>query len=224
MDSGIRLLVVDDEEDLCEILQFNLQQEGFLVDTAYSAEEAIDRMAGVSYALVLLDVMMEGMDGFQMAEHVRRNLHSEVPIIFLTAKDSESDLLQGFGAGADDYISKPFSIKEVIVRVKAVLRRNLKNEGSLQTGGLKVDLRSKKVEVDGAEVSLTKKEYEILVLLTASPNQCYTRAEILERVWTDDVYVLERTVDVHIARLRKKIGEYGKRIVNRSNYGYMYEA
>ena len=224
MGNDIRLLVVDDEEDLCEILQFNLQQEGYQVDVACSAEEAIERMSGVSYALILLDVMMEGMSGFEMAEHVRKEMKSEVPIIFLTAKSEESDLLQGFGTGADDYICKPFSIREVIVRVKAVLRRNIKREDVLEVEGLKIDAQAKMVLVDGKEVVLTKKEFEILLLLFSSPNKCFSRAEILKRVWTDDVYVLERTVDVHITRLRKKIGVYGKRIINRSHYGYIFES
>lgn len=223
-----RILVVDDEEDLCEILQFNLETEGYQVDVAYSAEEAMKLNLAV-YNLYLLDVMMGEISGFKLARLLRENpetLHA--PIIFLTAKDSETDKLTGFNIGADDYIPKPFSIREVLARVKAVLRRAelvvqkiSKNE--LVHENLKMVLDNKKVLLNSSEISLTKKEYEILKLLIENKNRVFTRDEILLRVWSDEVVVLDRTIDVNITRLRKKIGEYGKNLVTRLGYGYCFE-
>lgn len=223
------ILVVDDEEDLCEILQFNLENEGFIVDVAYSAEEAL-QVLNERHHLILLDVMMEKMSGFKMAEKVRRELQLSTPIVFLTAKDTENDMLTGFSLGGDDYISKPFSIKEVIARVKAVLKRSesmpLKSsvaDNSIHIDGLVVDPNTKKVTYHDELLLLTKKEFEILFLLAQYPNRVFAREDILKRAWEDDGYVLERTVDVHITRLRKKMGEFGKRIINRSGFGYCIE-
>lgn len=237
MDENYRILIVDDEEDLCEILRFNLSGEGYGTEVAYSAEEALDRLAKEDFSLILLDVMMEGMSGFNMAEKLRKDMHSDIPIIFLTAKDTENDMLTGFSIGADDYIAKPFSVKEVQARVKAVLRRYVAEKSKEDTAGkdisgegeiikfdnLVIDQLSKNVTVDGEPVKLTRKEFEILHLLASAPGRVFSREDILHRVWTDDVYVLERTVDVHITRLRKKLGSFGKRITNRSNYGYTIE-
>ena len=197
--ANYKILVVDDEEDLCEILKFNLEVEGYDVDTANSAEEAL-QMNLTDYNLLLLDVMMGEMNGFKMASLLRKNEKlKHIPIIFLTAKDTEDDKLMGFNIGADDYISKPFSIREVIARVKAVLRRIVDKE-------------------DPAIL-----QFEILSLLLSHPGQVFSREEILSKIWTDEVYVLDRTIDVNITRLRKKIGEYGKRIVTRLGYGYCFE-
>lgn len=223
----IRILVVDDEEDLCEILQFNLESEGFIVDTAYSAEQALKTLSD-EHELILLDVMMEGMSGFKMAEKIRKEQKRTVPIIFLTAKDTENDMLTGFSIGGDDYIAKPFSIKEVSARVKAVLKRSGNRELSgkkqiIQINGLIIDLSTKSVTLDDKQVLLTKKEFEILSTMVNTPNRIFSRDEILGKVWQDEGYVLERTVDVHITRLRKKLGEFGKHIVNRSGYGYCFE-
>lgn len=222
-----KILVVDDEEDLCEILQFNLENEGFTVDVAHSAEEAL-KILSEEHELILLDIMMEGMSGFKMAEKVRKERHTNVPIIFLTAKDTENDMLTGFSIGGDDYISKPFSIKEVIARVKAVLKRShsAHPKGSKQTiesGELLIDPNNKTVLLSGQSILLTKKEFEILTLLAQNPRHLFAREEILTRIWQEDGYVLERTVDVHITRLRKKLGAFGKHIVNRSGYGYCLE-
>ena len=222
-----RILVVDDEEDLCEILKFNLEMEGYTVDTAYSAEEAL-KLDITQYNLLLLDVMMGEISGFKMARMLKANKDTaEIPIIFITAKDTENDTITGFNLGADDYISKPFSLREVIMRVKAVLRRTagvqIKEEEQLQYKGLVINIPQKKVTIDGEETSLTKKEFEILSLLLSHPGQVFSREEILSKIWTDEVYVLDRTIDVNITRLRKKIGEYGKRIVTRLGYGYCFE-
>lgn len=221
------ILVVDDEEDLCEILKFNLENEGYWVDTANSAEEAL-KMDLPQYHLLLLDVMMGEISGFRMASMLKKNKDTEhIPIIFITAKDTENDTITGFNLGADDYISKPFSIREVIVRVKAVLRRTSfpsKAEETLVYKGLTLHIPQKKVCIDNVEVALTKKEFEILTLFLQNKGRVFSREDILAKVWQDEVFVLDRTIDVNITRLRKKIGEYGKRIVTRLGYGYCFEA
>jgi len=224
-----RILVVDDEEDLCEILQFNLETEGYLVDVAYSAEEALKKDISV-YNLLLLDVMMGEISGFKMARMLRENPKlANIPIIFLTAKDSETDRLTGFNIGADDYISKPFSIREVLARVKAVIRRVDANKTDaipaliLSYEKLEMSLENKKVMLEGVEVPFTKKEFEILKLFLGNKNRVFSRDEMLSRVWSDEVIVLDRTIDVNITRLRKKIGPYGKNIVTRLGYGYCFE-
>ncbi len=221
------ILVVDDEEDLCEILKYNLEMEGYTVDTANSAEEAL-KLNLTDYRLLLLDVMMGEISGFKMASLLKKNPETaQIPIIFITAKDTENDTLTGFNLGADDYISKPFSLKEVSARVRAVLRRTstveTPAEDVLQYRGLTVNLPQKKVTIDGEETSLTKKEFEILALLLQHPGRVFSREDILTRVWNDEVYVLDRTIDVNITRLRKKIGVYGKQIVTRLGYGYCFE-
>ncbi len=215
-----RILVVDDEEDICAILKFNLSKEGFEVVTANSAEEALAEDI-TSFDLLLLDVMMGGMSGFELA----RRLKSEpptagIPVIFITARDTEDDAVEGLDLGADDYISKPFSIREVVSRVKAVLRRTA---GKDVSAGIFIDDEKKVVTVDGAAVALTRIEYEILRLLFTNKGKVFPRQDILSRVWPDDVIVTDRTVDVNITRLRKKIGEYGDRIVSRHGFGYLYE-
>ncbi|AHF11758.1 response regulator transcription factor [Barnesiella viscericola] len=223
--ANYKILVVDDEEDLCEILKFNLEVEGYEVDTANSAEEAL-QMHLADYNLLLLDVMMGEMNGFKMASLLRKNEKlKHIPIIFLTAKDTEDDKLMGFNIGADDYISKPFSIREVIARVKAVLRRSAEKVTPevLQFERLYIDPVKKRAFIDQEELPLTKKEFEILSLLLSHPGQVFSREEILSKIWTDEVYVLDRTIDVNITRLRKKIGEYGKHIVTRLGYGYCFE-
>ena len=223
-----RILVVDDEEDLCEILKFNLENEGYGVDTANSAEEAL-RMDLSQYHLLLLDVMMGEISGFRMANMLKKDKDTtHIPIIFITAKDSENDTITGFNLGADDYISKPFSIREVMVRVKAVLRRTatplpIKEEEVLEYKGLTLNIPQKKVSIDGTEVPLTKKEFEILMLFLQNKGRVFSREDILTKVWQEEVFVLDRTIDVNITRLRKKIGEYGKRIVTRLGYGYCFE-
>ena len=222
------LLVVDDEEDLCEILQFNLEAEGYNVDTAYSAEEALT-LDLTQYDLLLLDVMMGKISGFKMASIKKKKSETaDLPIIFLTAKDTENDMLTGFNLGADDYIPKPFSIRQVLARVKAVLRRSKESKGEkdkniLTYKTLKLDIEQIKVYIDGNEIALTKKEFEILRLFLENINHVFTRDEFLTKIWKDEVYVLDRTIDVNITRLRKKIGEYGKNILTRLGFGYCFE-
>ena len=223
-----RILVVDDEEDLCEILKFNLENEGYLVDSANSAEEAL-KLDLPQYDLLLLDVMMGEISGFKMANMLKKSKKTaNIPIIFITAKDTENDTVTGFNLGADDYISKPFSLREVLVRVKAVLRRTVSVETDdkveqISYKSLILDVTKKKIIIDDEERSLTKKEFEILYLLLQNKGRVFSREDILVRIWSDEVYVLDRTIDVNITRLRKKIGIYGKCIVTRLGYGYCFE-
>ena len=216
-----RILVVDDEQDLCEILKFNLETEGYQVETANSAEEALEKDIA-SYNLLLLDVMMGGMSGFQLAKQLKNSeVTAHIPIIFLTARDTENDTVTGFNLGADDYISKPFSIREVMVRVRAVLRRTASRlEGAEEPAvisyqGLLLNLNKKSVSVDGEDVPFTKTEFELLRLLLEERGRVFSRQELIDRVWPKDVLVLDRTVDVNITRMRKKIGKFAKCIVTR---------
>ena len=225
-----RILVVDDEQDLCEILSFNLETEGYQVDTANSAEEAL-QMDIPSYHLLLLDVMMGGMSGFQMAKHLKENpVTANIPIIFLTARDTENDTVTGFNLGADDYISKPFSIREVMVRIRAVLRRTAERNGTAEEPtvigyqGLLLNLDKKTVSIDGENVPFTKTEFELLRLLLEEKGRVFSRQELIDRVWPKDVMVLDRTVDVNITRMRKKVGRFAKCIVTRLGFGYYFDA
>lgn len=225
-----RILVVDDEQDLCEILKFNLETEGYQVETANSAEEALEKDIA-SYNLLLLDVMMGGMSGFQLAKQLKNSeVTSHIPIIFLTARDTENDTVTGFNLGADDYISKPFSIREVMVRVRAVLRRTASRlEGAEEPAvisyqGLLLNLDKKSVSVDGEDVPFTKTEFELLRLLLEERGRVFSRQELIDRVWPKDVLVLDRTVDVNITRMRKKIGKFAKCIVTRLGFGYYFDA
>ena len=221
-----RILVVDDERDICDILQFNLENEGYTVDVAHSGEEALEVVSD-THQLVILDVMMGGISGFKLAEKLRKS-ENFVPIIFLTAKNTENDMLTGFSLGGDDYIVKPFSVKEVLVRVKALLKRStfgkIAQTKPVPTDwsykGLIINLQGNRVTIDGNEIALTKKEFEILSLLARTSPNLLTRVEILNSVWGEDEFVLDRTVDVHITRLRKKMGDYASLIVNRSGFGY----
>ena len=222
-----KILVVDDEEDICEILQFNLQLEGFKVDVAHSAEEAMT-LKLKEYNLILLDVMMGKISGFRMMQLMRQNDYTaHIPIIFITARDTENDVVTGFNLGADDYISKPFSIKEVVLRVKAVARRTLEVNtpskiNSVWVDGLELNIDNKSVTVDNENVPFTKKEFELLLVMMQNPNKVLSREDLLKMVWSDDVCVVPRTVDVNITRIRKKIGKYGARIVARQGFGYSF--
>ena len=229
MDNNYRILVVDDEQDLCEILKFNLETDGYVVETANSAEEAL-KMNIESFDLLLLDVMMVGMSGFAMAKKLKSEpATKDIPVIFLTARDTENDTVTGFNLGADDYISKPFSIREVLVRIRAVLRRTAEKEGAQQSNvlryqGLELNLDKKTVSIDGEDVPFTKTEFEILHLLLDEKGRVFSRQELIDRIWPKDVLVLDRTVDVNITRLRKKIGKFSKCIVTRLGFGYYFDA
>lgn len=223
------ILVVDDEEDICEILKFNLETEDYIVDTAHSAEEAL-KMDVQQYNLILLDVMMGEISGFAMAKKLKDNAATKnIPIIFLTARDSENDTVTGFNLGADDYISKPFSIREVILRVRAVLHRTEvvseaapEQQNKLTFQGLEMDLEKKTVKIDNEEIPFTKTEFELLHLLLEEKGRVFSRQELIERIWPKDVLVLDRTVDVYITRVRKKIGRFSKCIATRLGFGYYF--
>ena len=230
------ILVVDDEESLCEILKFNLEREGYDVTTALSAEEALTLNLGI-FDLMIIDVMMGELSGFGFARILRKKSETaETPIIFCTARDSVEDKIKGLDIGADDYIPKPFSIAEVTARVRSVLRRSKRNVGTEQSQtsssdngiiafeGLEVNTMRKTCSVDGEEVSLTRKEFDILVLLLESRGTILSREQIMKRVWSNEVVVLDRTIDVNITRMRKKLGQYGNYIITRTGYGYGFEA
>jgi len=221
------VLVVDDDEDLCEILRFNLINEGYQVDIAYSAEEAMQKNLQ-DYHLIVLDVMLGDISGFNMAHTMRNDPKTmTTPIIFLTARDSENDRLTGFNLGADDYITKPFSVRELMARIHAVITRiNIKKMSIMQMVSydrLNMNLTNKQVILEGEEIRFTKKEFEILKLLIENKNRLFTREELLARVWNEEAFVLSRTVDVNITRIRKKIGCYDKNIVTKLGLGYCFE-
>lgn len=222
-----KILVVDDEPDIREILQVNLEIEGYDVLTAASAEEGL-KIFDDSVSLILLDVMLGGMSGFAMARKLRNECKSQVPIIFLTARDTENDLLTGFSAGGDDYVAKPFSIYEVIARVGAVLRRRKGSAASdsqpIKAGNIEIYPDKKLVCCNGKDIKLTPKEFGILKMLVSAPDRVFSRDEIMRNVWHGEAYVLERTVDVHITRIRAKLGEAGNQIINRQGYGYCFSS
>lgn len=229
-----RILIVDDEQDISDILYYNLQTEGYEAETASSGEEALTMLRAKTFDLVMLDVMMDGISGFEVARRMKDDeALASIPIIFCTAKSEEKDVLDGFSLGSDDYITKPFRLSEVKARVKAVLRRgrpgpdaslNDRVEDTLVTyEGLVLDTLSKTCSVDGVGITLTKLEFELLALFLEHPHTVFSRDEILNTIWPSDTYVLDRTVDVNITRLRKKIGQYGKCIRTRFGYGYSFE-
>ncbi|MDR2586536.1 MAG: response regulator transcription factor [Prevotellaceae bacterium] len=221
-----KILIVEDETDICEILKFNLENEEYEVSIAYSAEEALTLNLS-QFDLFLVDVMMDKMSGFEFAEILReKNETKNIPLIFLTAKSSEQDMLAGFDKGADDYINKPFSIRILLARIQAVLQRYSVDpqDADLCFDSLRIYFEQKKVVVEEKEIDLTKKEYEMLLLLMRHSGKVFSREEILHHVWSDLVCVTDRTIDVHINRLRKKIAPYGDKIVTRSGYGYCFES
>lgn len=226
MEGKLRILVVDDENDICEVIKLNLELNGYAVDTASTAEEALKKDLS-QFSLLLLDVMMGEMSGYELTKKIREdNKFASLPIILCTAKDQESDVETGFLSGADDYIKKPFSMKELILRVQSLLRRcqnSQQQKSILSYQGLIIDRNMKSCEVDGVNVPLTKKEFDILELFLSSPEIIFSREEILDKVWEEDVLVIDRTIDVNINRLRKKLGEYGKNIITKSGYGYGFK-
>ena len=224
-----RILIVDDEETLCEVLKINLENEGYDVDTALIAEEAL-MLDLKKYSLILLDIMMGEISGIKMAKMMKADVTTaDIPIIFCTARDSEDDMVMGLNLGADDYIMKPYTIRNVIARVKSVLRRtsgqksvaaSVDKSNILKVEGLQLDMEFKRCTVDGEEVKLARKEFELLAYLIANRGKICSREQILSHIWSDEVVVLDRTIDVNITRLRSKIGVYGSYIVTRSGFGY----
>ena len=227
-----RILIVDDEETLCEVLKLNLENEGYDVDVAFSAEQALGYNIK-EYSLILLDIMMGEISGIKMAKMLKSDLSTaDIPIIFCTARDSEDDMIMGLNLGADDYIMKPYTVRNVIARVKSVLRRTASHKGTnisaekpdrLVVDGLCLDIEFKRCTVDGEEIKLTRKEFELLLYLIQHRGKICSREQILNRVWSDEVVVLDHTIDVNITRLRSKIGAYGSYIVTRSGFGYGFK-
>lgn len=231
-----KILVIDDEESLCEILKFNLEKEGYEVDAAYSAEEALD-MDLRSYSLFIVDIMMDHLSGFDFAKRVRNVTETEnTPILFCSAMSDEDCVVMGLNIGGDDYVTKPFVIGEVLARVRALLRRSARQaavaaeadvqeklESDIVFRGLRIDRNDKTVHLDGEEIQLTRKEYDLLLYFLTHRNRIYSRAEIIEKVWGDDVVVSDRTIDTNITRLRGKIGEYSNNIVTRQGFGYGFK-
>lgn len=228
MEKRYKILVVDDEEDLCGILKFNLEAGGYDVETVASAEEAMEKGPG-RFDLLLLDVMMGGMSGYSMAKKLKENIATKnLPVIFITARDTEADMLTGFNIGADDYISKPFSLREVMARVNAVLRRTCQGQDQTQPDlieykGLVLDMNRKAVSIDGTDIPFTRTEFEILRLLLSEPGKVFSRQQLIDRIWRKDVIVLDRTVDVNITRVRRKVGRFSRCIVTRQGFGYLFE-
>lgn len=229
--AGEKILVVDDEETLCEALKFNFEAEGYQADTAYSAEEAL-KLPLEEYDLVLLDVMMGQTSGFAMARQMKQDPRTaSVPIIFCTALGDDDNMVAGLNLGGDDYIAKPYSLRTMMARVRSVLRRTSAAKGGQAQGqrqvvsyeGLVLDEALKSCTVDGEQVKMPRKEYKLLHLLMTHPGQIFSRQEIMDRVWDDDVVVSDRSVDVNITRVRQKIGPYGHHIITRSGYGYGFE-
>ena len=224
-----RILIVDDEETLCEVLKLNLENEGYDVDVAFSAEQALGYNIK-EYSLILLDIMMGEISGIKMTKILKNDVATaDIPIIFCTARDTEDDMIMGLNLGADDYIMKPYTIRNVVARVKSVLRRTASHKvgnvsadkpNRLVVEGLCLDLEFKRCTVDGEEVKLARKEFELLAYLIQHRGKICSREQILNRVWSDEVVVLDRTIDVNITRLRSKIGAYGSYIVTRSGFGY----
>lgn len=231
-----KILVIDDEESLCEILKFNLEKEGYEVDTAYSAEEALD-MDLRPYSLFIVDIMMDHLSGFDFAKRVRNVTETEnTPILFCSAMSDEDCVVMGLNIGGVDYVTKPFVIGEVLARVRALLRRSARQaavaaeadvqeklESDIVFRGLRIDRNDKTVHLDGEEIQLTRKEYNLLLYFLTHRNRIYSRAEIIEKVWGDDVVVSDRTIDTNITRLRGKIGEYSNNIVTRQGFGYGFK-
>ena len=222
------ILIIDDDYDLCEILKFNMESQGYQACVAHSAHEAL-KLNITSFDLIIIDVMMPGMSGFQLVQELKiDHIYSQIPIIFLTALNSEEDTLKGFDLGADDYIAKPFSIKELIARVKAVLNRTSQQENHAENlisfKGIIIDTTSKDVTINGEIIALTKTEYELLLFFIKHQGEVFTREQLVEYVWPGNTVVTPRTVDVNITRLRKKIGPYSSQIITKTGFGYSFES
>lgn len=221
-----QILIIEDEADIREILGFNIEDAGYRVLLAESAEKGLE-LLNPDISLILLDVMLPGMSGYQFAKKIRTDLHSTAPIIFLTARNTENDVLTGFSAGGDDYIAKPFSINEVLARIKAVLRRTSDSQAqpdSIEFGALKIDFRSETATLSGTQLPLSRREFDLLALMARQPDTYFSRASIISELWRDAPYVLDRTIDVHIARIRAKLGDYHDLIKNKTGFGYYIDS
>ncbi len=224
METPVKILVVDDEMPICELMKINLELAGFSVDIANSAEEALQKHLA-DYALMVFDIMMGEISGLELVSKVRSMPDvANVPIIVCTALGDEAPLIDGFTRGADDYIKKPFSMREFVVRVKSLLRRVKPEHPTIAVyKTLALDSISKTCTIDGNEIALTKKEFDMLFLFLSNPDKIFSRDEILDKIWEKNVYVVDRTIDVNINRLRKKLGEYEQHIITKQGYGYGFK-
>ena len=234
-----KILVIDDEESVCEILKFNLEKEGYEVECSYSAEEALERDDLASFSLYMVDIMMGQLSGYDFANQIRSAADTElVPILFCSALSDEDCVVRGLNIGADDYVTKPFNIGEVLARVRAILRRSGKQasvaekakgagksiyEDDIVFKGIRIDRNAKQIYLDGELVTFTRTEYDILLFFLTHSNRIYSREEIIKNVWGDGVVVTGRTIDTNITRLRKKLGEYDKYLVTRQGFGYGFK-
>lgn len=233
-----RILVIDDEEAVCEILKFNLEKEGYEVDCAYSAEEALD-MDLAPYDLFMVDIMMDKLSGYDFAKQIRNVTETESkPILFCSALTDEDAVVKGLNIGADDYVTKPFVIGEVLARVRAILRRagitakrtatdieqqETLYESDITFKGLRLDRNDKECYLDGEQITLTRTEFELLLFFLTHRNRILSREEIIRGVWGDDVVVSERSVDTNVTQLRKKLGVYEKYLTTRQGFGYGFK-
>jgi two-component system, OmpR family, alkaline phosphatase synthesis response regulator PhoP len=222
-----KILLVDDEKDIVEFLQYNLEQEGFDVIAAYSGLEALQKIPKKP-DLIILDVMMPGMDGYEVCQNIRSSKGFETtPIIFLTAKSAEMDEIRGLNLGADDFIRKPISPKKLIARVKSNLRKNESPAGSksgkISIGPIVIDREQYKVFLEGKDVVFPRKEFEILAYLASQPGRVFPREQILSDVWGSDVYVVDRTIDVHVRKIREKLGDFADIIETIKGVGYRFK-
>ncbi len=213
------ILIVEDERDIREILSFNLERAGYRTVEASSAEQGLEKLTQ-STSLILLDVMLPGMSGFEMASKIREE-GSHIPIIFLTARSAEEDVLSGFSSGGDDYIAKPFSRAELLARVKAVLKRTVPPMPTkYECGPLVIDIESSTALLDGKEILFSRKEFDILAFLIRNQGSYFSRSDLIRELWVDAPYVIDRTIDVHIAHIRTKLGPYKDLLVSRNGFGY----
>lgn len=215
----IQILIVEDEKAISNLIRLSLSKEGYACTCVYDGEQAADMLEENRYDLILLDVMLPKIDGFELMEYIRP---METPVIFITAKNAVADRVKGLRAGAEDYLVKPFEIVELLARVDVVLRRYRKNEAVLHVGGLEIDTYAMQVKKDGAAVSLTKKEYDLLLLFAQNPRRALYRETIYERVWGEEYQYGSKTVDLHVQRLRKKVG-WENRLLSVNKVGYRLE-
>ncbi|MEO2065752.1 MAG: response regulator transcription factor [Desulfurobacteriaceae bacterium] len=218
----IEVLLVEDDEAIGDLVKYNLEKHGFLVDWVLDGKEALEKLSERKYDIIILDLMLPGVDGLDLCRKVRREgKNRETPIIVLTALGDEDTKVEGFSAGADDYVTKPFSVKELLARIEAVLRRvGYSKKDVLEFEGIVENKKSKTVTVDGKPIYLTKTELQLLEFFLEHPEQLFTREELLENIWGADHNETTRTVDVYISRLRKKLGEKGKYLKTLPRLGY----
>ena len=228
------VLVVDDEKDIRDLIAYNLTKEGFTVVSAADGNEALEKVKQNPISVIVLDIMMPGMDGYEVCRAIRANEKTaRIPVLFLTARAAEVDQIIGLEIGGDDYIQKPVSPRVLVARVKAMLRRSevsaatadgSREKEQIKIEGIEIDRGSYRVKIDGNEVFFPRKEFELLFYLASHPGRVYSRDNLLNQVWGDGAFVVERTVDVHVFKVREKLGPYGEKIETVKGVGYRFVA